>query len=235
MGLPQINESSFTQETLLSGKKIGFKPWRVKEERELLYAIEGMDNQNDSRKEIVKFIRKCVDNQSTFDNLSPTDQVYLLTKLRRSSKGSTIEFKYPCDKCSFELIGNVSVVDNLIIKKFENKPIVVNKDLTITIKEVPFEDVDYLKENCTKLAEYNFEYLLRSIDSIAYKKIVYEDFNLDEIRNFVDELSSEDLKVISNKIEEASAEIKLEKEITCERCKTVNKVRFGDLYHFLAF
>ena len=236
MGLPSINnDSSFTQETLPSGKKIGYKPWRVKEERELLYAINGMDDKNDSRKEIVKFIRKCVDNQPLFDGLSPTDQVYLLTKLRRVSKGSKIEFKYPCDKCEFELLDSVSVSDNLILKKFDPKPIKVNPKLSITLKEVSFVDVDALREACTKTIEYNFEYNIRSIESIAYESVVYEDFTIDEVRTFVDELPPNDMVVITKAIEEASTDIKLEKVVKCGRCGTDNAVRFGDLYHFLVF
>lgn len=235
MGLPTNNEHSYTQEILLSGKKIGFRPWRVKEERELLYAIEGMENQNDSRKEIIKFIRKCVDNQSSFDSLSPTDQVYLLLKMRRMSKGSNIEFKYKCDECSFELISEVSVNDNIITKPFDSTVVKLSKDLSITLKEVPFIIVDQIREICTKQEEYRFEYLLHSIDSIAHNKIVYEDFTIDELRDYIDCLTSLDWALLKKKLSESSAEIKLEKELKCLRCGNINHVRFGDLYHFLAF
>ena len=61
MGLKEINEQrkseiSFTTVELASGKKIGIKPWKVKEEKELLFAIEGVENESDGKKEIVKFI-----------------------------------------------------------------------------------------------------------------------------------------------------------------------------------
>ena len=57
MSLPIINETtSFMQKELLSGKKIGLKQWRTKEERELLFATEGIQDTEDGKREIIKFI-----------------------------------------------------------------------------------------------------------------------------------------------------------------------------------
>lgn len=236
MALPTINEeASYHQQELPSGKKIGIKPWKVAEEKELLFAVEGIEDLDDSKKEIVKFIKKCVDNTQLFDTLSNTDYVYLIAKLRKLSKGSTIEYTYKCESCSFPLQDTVSIENNLIVKKFNSSSIKVRDDLIITIKEVPFRIYDSLITTYTKVTEYNYNYILNSIETIAYKGQVYEEYTQEELIKFVDSLGSNEFADMVKQINNAGAEIKLEKTIKCGKCKHDNIVEFGDLYYFLAF
>jgi len=238
MGLPSINEeASYHQLELPSGKKIGIKPWRVREEKELLFAVEGIEDTMDGKKEIVKFIRKCVDNEQLFDILSNTDYVFIVAKLRRLSKGSTIEYSYNCTECGFKLEDKVSLETNLIVKNFKSDPIKVRSDLIVSIKEVPFKIYDNLIQTYKKVTEYNYNYVLNSIESIAYKGQVYEEFTQEDLIKFVDSLGSNEFAEMVKQINDAGAEIKLEKSITCRhaKCMHVNEVSFGDLYYFLAF
>lgn len=236
MGLPSINEeASYHQLELPSGKKIGIKPWRVKEEKELLFAVEGIEDTMDGKKEIIKFIRKCVDNEQLFDILSNTDYVFLVAKLRKLSKGSTIEYAYNCTECNFRLEDTVSLDNHLTVKKFNSATIKVRSDLIISIKEVPFKMYDSLIQTYTKVTEYNYNYVLNSIESIAYKGQVYEEFTQEDLIKFIDSLGSNEFADMVKQINEAGAEIKLEKTLKCGKCKHENIVSFGDLYYFLAF
>lgn len=236
MALPDFNQcTSFQQLDLPSGKKIGIKPWRVREEKELLFAVEGIEDTMDGKKEIIKFIRKCVDNESLFETLSNTDYVFSIAKLRKLSKGSNIEYLYKCEKCSFELQDTVSLDGNLVVKKFDSSPIKLRDDLIFSIKEVAFKDYDMLVKTYTKVTEYNYNYILKSIDSFAFKGQVYEEFTQEELINSIDTLDSNEFASLVKQINAAGAEIKLEKQIKCGKCKHMNNVSFGDLYYFLAF
>jgi hypothetical protein len=243
MSLPIINETtSFMQKELLSGKKIGLKQWRTKEERELLFATEGIQDTEDGKREIIKFIKKCVDDPNKFDTLSNTDYINCLIELRKISKGSLIEYKLKCSKDKFELFDSINLTTDVKSKKFDSNPIQLSQDLSFSIKEVPYVVYDALLKKYEKSSEFNFYYTINSIDSIAYKGEVFDKFTEEELIDFVDALPSLEneegksfLDILTDGVDKAQAEIYLEKTLTCGKCKTENPVRFGDLYHFLAF
>lgn len=236
MALPNLNENvSFTQIDLLSGKKIGIKPWKVKEERELLFAIEGIENPSDGRKEIIKFIGKCVDSNSTFDALSNTDYIYLLAQLRKISKGSNIEYTYTCEECGFELSDDINIDKHFKGKKFNSQSIQVNDDLKVSTKEISFRDYDRIQTKFTKVSEYNYNFIISSIDAFVYKGEVFEGFTEQELVDFIDGLSSLDFAKLAKAIDSSVAEVTMEKKLKCGKCKHENNVNFGDLYSFLAF
>jgi hypothetical protein len=238
MGLPVSNEVvSFSQTELPSGKKLGIKPWKVKEEKELLFAIEGEDDDAVAKKEIVKMIGKCVDNPTVFKSLSNVDYVALLIELRKISKGATIEYTYKCTnpKCRFELSDDVNLNKHVIVKKYEGGTHKVNDKLSIILKEVSFEEYDRLKQTYTKTTEYNYNFVIKSIEAIVEDGELYSEFTTEEITDKIDTLSSLEYKALSKKIDESLSTIELSKSLTCQRCKTEMDVKFGDLYHFLAF
>jgi hypothetical protein len=233
MGFPTNENQIFTQVTLLSGKKIGIKPWRVKEEKELLFATEGA-KEEDVKPEIIKFIGKCVDNQTVYESLSSTDYVYLLVELRKLSKGSKIEYTTRCS-CKFDINDDVSLINDLKVKSFHPTPVVVNDSLTIHLKEVSYTEMEALKAKYEKVSEYNYHYLIHSIDSLVINGEVNEQFTEEGLIGYIDTLSSSEFAIIGNAIDEASASITLTKTVKCGRCGKENSVDFGDLYHFLAF
>jgi len=243
MSLPQINETtSFMQKELLSGKKIGLKQWRTKEERELLFATEGIQDTEDGKQEIIKFIKKCVDDPNKFDSLSNTDYINCLIELRKISKGSLIEYKLKCSKDKFELFDSINLTTDVKSKKFDSSPIQVSQDLSFSIKEVPYVIYDNLMKKYEKTSEFNFYYIVNSIDSIAYKGEVFDKFTEEELINFIDALPSLEntegksfLDLLDEGVNKAQAEIYIEKTLTCGKCETENLVSFGDLYHFLAY
>lgn len=236
MPLPKINEDSFKSITLLSGKKIGIKPWRTKQEKELLFAIEDNKNIMENRKEIVNLMLKCIDNIDTFKTLSNADYIYLLAQLRKISKGAKIEYVYKCTnpKCNFELSDDINLDQHLVTTPFAGGVCKINDKITFNTKEVPFLVLDQMKEKYTKVSEYNFNFIIESIDVIGVDGEMYSEFSRDELVDFVDELASDDFNKLSEFVLSSPAKIKLEKKLTCGRCDTEMDVQFGDLYNFLA-
>lgn len=240
--LPKINEFSYTQIDLPSGKKIGVKPWTVKEEKSLLFAVEGINNHVDGQKEVVKFIEKCVDNPSLFKTCSNTDCISILLTLRKLSKGCKIEFSYNCTGeldggklCGFELHSELDLNTNVNVKNFDSSPIVVREDLTLTIKEVSFSVFESMIAKYNTASEFNYNFILESIDAISYKGEVFESFTREELVDFIDQFSSNEYDLVLTTLEQRSAEIVLSKDVKCGRCGHMNHVAFGDLYNFLAF
>lgn len=236
MGLPISNETiSYRQVELPSTKKIGIRGWKLKEEKELLFAIEGQSDDTAIRKEVVAMISKCVDNQETFKTLSNVDYIFLLIELRKISKGNTVEFTYKCTNDKFELFSEVNLIKDIKVKKYTGKKVTINETKSINLKEVSFLDFDDLKSKYTKITEYNYHFVLKSIDSIIDNGVVYTEFTQEELTKYIDELTSSEFRLLSTAIDESLATIEISKKITCGRCKTEMDVEFGDLYFFFAF
>lgn len=236
MALPKFNEDdNFSQVELLSGKKIGIKPWKVKEEKDLLFAVEGQTDTEAGRKEIIKMIKRCVDNEGLFETLSNVDYVYLLSKLRKASKGNKIEYTYNCTKCGFELSDDVLLDKHIVSKPFTGGVIKIRDDLTFATKEVSFKEYDALKQKYPKSSEYNYNFIVKSIESFAFKGEAYTEFTEAELIESLDTLSSTEFEKLAEFVSKSVAEISLEKKLTCGVCKNEMDVEFGDLYYFLAF
>lgn len=233
------NAITYIPVELLNGKKIGIRKWRIKEEKELLFALEDVNDINIGRKEIFQFIRRCVDNPLLFDSLSNTNVVYLLMQLRKRSKGNVKEFSINCSKCNLELTDCIDITNDTVIKKFDVTPLKINKDLTIGIKEVNFSEYEKLKETYTKQTEFSYWYVIKSIAYISYKENVIENFSEDELVEFLDyNTESSDFELIERKVINALPEVKINKNIKCGKCNNDNEVIFtseGVLYSFFIF
>jgi hypothetical protein len=237
MSLPNLSEDfSFTKRELPCGKKIGIKSWKVKEERELLFAIEGQRDTAEGRKEIVKMMRKCVDNTSLFDSLSSTNYVYLVTELRKLSKGTKIEYNYVCTnpKCKLPLSDDVDLLKDIEIVKFSGGVKKINDNLTFCTKEVSFVDFEMLKETYEKVTEYNYNYVLRSIDSFTFKGDTFTEFTEEELITAIDSMTSNDYEILTDFVLNSISSITINRNLECKRCGKVMKIEFGDLYYFLA-
>jgi len=172
-----------------------------------------------------------------FDSLSNPDYAYLIVKLRQLSKGNKIEYTYKCTnpKCGFELSDDISLDKHVVTKPFSGGVIKVREDLIFNTKEVSFKDYDELRNKYSKSSEYNYNFIIKSIDSFAFKGETYTEFTEAELIDSIDTLTTDELEILAKFINESVAEIKLEKKLTCGRCKTIMDVEFGDLYYFLAF
>ena len=216
MSLPNLNENvSFKTITLLT--------------------VDGMESEDDAKKEISKMIRSCCDDGKVFDSLSKANVIYTLAQLRKESKGSKIEYNYNCQECKFDLNDEISIDKDMKTKKFNSEPIKIGSDLVFGIKEVPAIETDKLREKLKKNTEYNFSFIVKSIDTIAYKGEVYEEFSESEVSDFIDGMNPLDFETLATKINEAQAEVSIEKTLKCGKCKHVNEIYFGDLESFLAF
>jgi len=236
MALPNLNENVFYKPIeLLSNKKIGIKPWKVKEEKNLLFTVEGIEKDEDARVEIVKFIKSLCDDEKIFNTLSKANVVYTLSQLRKQSKGTVIEYNYDCQKCQFPLTDEVNIEKDMTTQKFDSTPIKIGTELVFGIKEVSDTDTTNLRKKFVKNTEYNFNFIIKSIDTIAHKGQVYEEFSEAELIEFVDGMESLDFEELCKKIIAAQADVSIEKTLTCGKCKHVNEIVFGELESFLAF
>ncbi len=202
MSLPVITAPIFELTLPSTGKKYSYRPFLVKEEKILLIALEGGD-QNEIINAIKEIIKVCVTGINVTE-ISTFDLEFIFLRLREKSIGDVITLYVrhingtnsegnPCDntqEISINL-GDVEIVRN----DKNNKKIQLNDTIGVVMK---FPSIDLINE----LGEFNstnaFEVIERCIDYIYDGDTVYSlsDYKPEEIKAFVDGLNHTQLKQI---------------------------------------
>lgn len=210
--------------------------------------------------------RKCVDNTKLFDQLSKIDLLYIISKQRTLSKGEEVDFVHQCinDECSdwkeyppeklaelkegeprgegkTLLEAKLNLSKDVETSEFDYNFVEVAeykffpKEISYSVnKEI--EDKFLIKPEIPKLAEYNWEYILHSIDAIEVeegKKI--DNFNRDTLEIFLGKLDSTEFLDLSNKFAERLSKFNITKKVKCPLCEDENEVVYDEIFSLLVF
>jgi hypothetical protein len=97
MALPKIDVPTYEIELPVSKKKIKFRPFLVKEQKNLLMAIESTDSVT-VQQAISDVLNNCtLTEKINIDKLPIVDVEYYFLHLRAKSVGEVIESKYRCN------------------------------------------------------------------------------------------------------------------------------------------
>jgi hypothetical protein len=237
MSLPQINEQiNYIKTKLPSGKSIGVCGWKVKEEKELLFALEIDDNEDNKTSHIINLLKQCVDDKVKFDTLSENDLKKITMETRKLAKGETIEYNYECPHCKAKFFDEVNVGKEQEIKPFDATPLTINERLILTFKDLSWKVVEELfKDDDMTASKFTFKYLINSVDSITFDEQTYTEFTPEECENFIDQLDPKDLKTLYDGFESKLSKCDLKRSVKCLKCKEMVDINFGDLLSFLVF
>lgn len=235
MSLPTINnEKNYVNTKLPSGRSIGICGWKVKEEKELLFAIEVDDNIETTKiNHIVNLLKQCVDDSTKFNMLSENDIIKVAIETRKLAKGDTIEYNYECPHCSNKFFDEVNLTKEQTIKTFDTSPLTVNSKLTLTFKDLEWQKVEQLYKSSDSSSKFTFKHLINSIDSVTYDGTLYTEFTPEEAETFIDQLNPNDMKVVYEGFEKRLSSCTLSRKIKCIKCKESIDINFGDLLSFL--
>lgn len=260
-----IQEESFQKLKLLSGKSIGIKAWKMKEEKDFLFSIEANpDDKTFLINECVRLGRNCVDNQELFDTLSRNDILYVLTNLRKISKGGTIDFSYRCNnpECStYEKFnkekqketgmpgaGNIAfeakldLDTDLVTEPFKDEPFKLGK-YTFHVREMPFSEQMELEmkyfsdEKNSSIRKFQHYFMLNSIKKIEIEgdDEVYEPPDIEDLDALIDSFSPVDSTKMDDEIIDRRSSFKIEKKITCPQCQHETSVIYQELFSIMVF
>ena len=164
MALPKLDVPTYEIELPLSKKKIKYRPFLVKEQRNLLMAIES--NETTTIHQNVKdILYNCTLTEGVeIDKLPIIDVEFYFINLRAKSVGEVIETKY---KCNNEVDGKVC--NNLMEKEINLLDLTVEKNESI-LDEIKLTDTITIK---LKYPEFNIVQ-----DSLNYENITETTFNM---------------------------------------------------------
>jgi hypothetical protein len=172
MALPKLDVPTYELELPISKKKIKYRPFLVKEQRNLFMALESSDS-NSMQESIKDILYNCTLTEGIdFDKLPIVDIEYYFINLRAKSVGEVVDSKYRCNnevegkECGNIMENQINLTD---IKPIRDKE--VSPDIQLTDKvsiRMKYPEFGMVKDSLKieDIAEITFNMIANSIESI---------------------------------------------------------------------
>lgn len=239
MPLPKIDTPIYDLTLPLSNKKIRFRPFIVKEQKNLFMALESNDDEA-IQENIKQVLRNCTLTDGVdIDDLPVVDIEYYFINLRAKSVGEIVENKYRCENVVEEKKCN-NIMDislNLTDIKVEgvvkgNDVIQLTDKISIKLKYPKFSILKSIR-NMDKMTEIAMRMVAESIEYIYDGEQFYyaNEVSVEELIEFVESLNQKQFQQIEKFFQEMP---KLEKKIkmTCRKCGFKHSLDIEGLENF---
>lgn len=215
MALPSLTAPEFFTKIPSTGKEIKYRPFLVKEEKILLMALEGND-QDEITNAIITILGNCLEEELDVNKLATFDVEYLFLKLRGKSVGEVIELRmsHAAGDCKHRTDVEINIDDINVTKERPEDKIQLTDEIGIKLR---YAGVNDLKGIDPESSEDLFKLITNCIEFIYDNENVYSDFTREEIAEWLEQLSSEQFKKVTDFFENAP---KLRHDITwtCPEC-----------------
>jgi hypothetical protein len=215
MALPNISTPEFQTTIPSTGEKIVFRPFLVKEEKVLLMALEGGDQQEITNA-ILRILDSCILSELDVSKLSTFDVEFLFLNLRGKSVGEVIEVKmgHTEGECKALTDASIKIDDIGIVNEISDGKIMLTDDVGVKMRYPTVQDVAQLD---MKNADDTFGLIAQCIEYIYDKESVYNEFTREEITDWVGNLNQGQFKQIASFFEEMP-KLSYELKWKCDAC-----------------
>ena len=199
MALPKLKTVTYTLKLPSTGDEIKYRPFLVKEQKNLMIAQETEDEKV-IQTAIAQSITDC-----TFDKIDPWelpsfDVEYVFLKIRSKSVGDKIELNVLCpddDETRVPVTVDLSEIECTMHVGHSNE-IELTKDITITMKYPTFKDISVITGDTE--SEKMFEMIKQSIDQVVDGEDIYEriDMSNEELGEFLESMTGEHLEKVQD-------------------------------------
>lgn len=225
MALPKIDTPIYELDLPLSKKHIRFRPFLVKEQKNLLMAMEA--GEKDSIEQNIKqVLNNCTVTEGIdIDKLPVVDIEYYFLQLRARSVGEVVENKYRCDNlvnekpCGNIMEASVNLLEIQVTGMKEGSDVIqLTEKISIKLKYPEFSVLKRIS-NMTNETDIAFGLIADSIEYVFDGEQMYyaRETSQAEMMEFLESLSQQQFA----KIEDFFTNLpKLEKkvEMKCSRC-----------------
>jgi len=238
--LPVLDTPIYETILPLSKKAIQFRPFKVKEQKVLMMAMEANDKGTIERN-VKQILRNCTLTENVdIDSLPIIDIEFYFLQLRARSVGEIVENQYKCENVlSDDTVCNNTMIAafNLLEVKIDNtdsatEEIKLTDKLVIKMKYPSFSLLSDTKssESVTDMA---FNMIIDSIDYIFDGEQFYyaKEVDREELSDFIDNLNQEQFSKIENFFE-TLPKLNKKMELTCNKCKFQHKIEVEGLENF---
>lgn len=239
MALPKIDTPIYELDLPLSKKRIRFRPFLVKEQRNLLMALEAEDEES-IEQNIKQVLHNCTLTEDVdIEKLPITDVEFYFLNLRARSVGEIAENKYKCNnvvndkECGNIMDVKVNLLD-LSVEVPENISDTIKLTDTMVVK-LRYPEFAIVKEakDTADISEFAIKMIASSIEYIHDGEQFYyaSESTQEELVQFVDSLNQQQFA----KMEEFFNNLpKLQKTVqfTCDKCQFAHVIEMEGLNNF---
>jgi hypothetical protein len=204
MALPKIDAPVYELDLPLSKKHIRFRPFLVKEQRNLMMAMES-DDKNNIEKNIRQVLHNCtLTDGIDIDGLPILDVEFYFLQLRARSVGEVVENKYKCENlvddkpCGNLMESNLNLLDIKVnMPEKQSDVIQLNNKLSIKLK---YPEFSILSADISSATDLAFSMIVNSIDYIFDGEQYYyaKESNIEELTEFVESLNQQQFTKIED-------------------------------------
>jgi hypothetical protein len=201
--------------------------------------MQDSDSVEDLARCMTDLIESCSIKEFSTKSLTYFDIEYLFLKIRSKSVGETTKINFRCNNIVEEqtcgAINEVEINLEDVAVSFENSisnEIQINDNLYMKLRYPNVTSAKFLElYNTTKDLDYLIKSISEDLESIMDSEKMYDDFNDDELKEF---LNSMDLNTFKKILEFYINTPKLTKDIefTCKKCKYNEMIVLSGLSDF---
>ena len=197
MPLPKLAIPEYEMELPITGKKLTYRPFLVKEEKLLYLAMES-NNDKEMIKAVKTIIKNCTSLKTKVEDLATFEIEYIFLKIRSVAVGETSEFKVTCpDDEKTQVTVNIPLADvGVEIPDDHNAKILLDDNVGVVMK-YPSLDV-FIQQNLADNPNIDdiFELAASCIGQVYDKEEVYDSFSKKEALEFLENLNSEQFQKV---------------------------------------
>ena len=239
MALPKLDVPTYEIELPVSKRRIQYRPFLVKEQRNLLMAMESNDVETIQRS-VRDILNNCTLTEGIdIDKLPIVDIEYYFINLRAKSVGEVVETKYKCNnevdgkECGNIMDKSVNLLDIEVEKQKEVSPeIKLDEKITIRLKYPEFGIVK-TSLNYDNLNQVTFNMIAQSIEYIYDGEQFYyaNEYSAEELLNFVENMNQQQFDKVENFFNNLP-KLKKTIEIDCNKCGYHHTIEIEGLENF---
>jgi len=239
MALPKIELPIYDLIIPSTGKEIQIRPFKVKEEKLLLMAV-----QSDDPDEMINATKQVVNNcivteKIDIEKLTYYDVDYIFIALRAKSVGDKIEMKYTCNAvneegitCGGSFDAEVDISNVQVLTPTKDLKFDLGSGITMKMKYPSYTIMKAISDK-DSIIDKKIKIIAASIDMMTQGDKVYtrKDFTEKEAISFIESLSKQQFNILSEFVDNFPYFIvRLEKK--CPKCGFDHVMEYNDLTDF---
>ena len=231
MPLPKLVVPDYDCKLPVTGKKVNFRPFLVKEEK-LLYLAMETQKEKEMIKAVKNILKSCTDLKNV-DDLPTFELEYLFLQIRSKAVGEESEFKVVCEddgETEVQVTLDLNTIEVEVPK--DHKTIIpLSDDIKIQMK-YPALDA-FVDRNMMDNTDVDDVFALAAdcIDKVYDGDEIYDSFTSKEAKDFIGEMNNAQFAKIQSFFE-TMPKLSHTLEVTNPKTKVVNKVTLEGLAAF---
>ena len=197
MPLPKLAIPEYEATLPVTGTKISYRPFLVKEEKLLYLAMESQDNKQ-MVKAVKTIIKNCTNLKTKVEDLATFEIEYIFLKIRSVAVGETSEFKVTCpDDEKTQVTVNIPLSEVTVqIPEGHDAKILLDDNVGVVMK-YPSLDV-FIQQNLSDNPNIDdiFELAASCIGQVYDSEEVYDSFSKKEALEFLENLNSDQFQKV---------------------------------------